>query len=83
MPCPGFASCNAPLIDGHARRVSYLRVSVTDRCDLRAALRGSEGDDRLHAAIDHALANKPKGHDFVIDRRGAPVLPRHMSVTGG
>ena len=25
----------APLIDGFGRRVSYLRVSVTDRCDLR------------------------------------------------
>ncbi len=25
----------APLVDGFGRRVSYLRVSVTDRCDLR------------------------------------------------
>lgn len=25
----------APLIDGHGRRISYLRISVTDRCDLR------------------------------------------------
>jgi GTP 3',8-cyclase len=25
----------APLIDGFARRISYLRVSVTDRCNLR------------------------------------------------
>ncbi len=25
----------APLIDGFGRRISYLRISVTDRCDLR------------------------------------------------
>jgi cyclic pyranopterin phosphate synthase len=26
---------SAPLIDGFGRRISYLRISVTDRCDLR------------------------------------------------
>ncbi|MDO9361622.1 MAG: GTP 3',8-cyclase MoaA [Sphingopyxis sp.] len=29
------AASAAPLIDGHGRRISYLRLSVTDRCDLR------------------------------------------------
>ena len=74
-------SCNRVRVTctGHL----YTCLGHEEGADLRAALRGSEGDDRLHAAIDHALANKPKGHDFVIDRRGAPVLPRHMSVTGG
>lgn len=28
-------AATAPLIDGHGRRISYLRLSVTDRCDLR------------------------------------------------
>ena len=38
----------------------------------------------LFAAIDEAIARKPKGHDFVIDRRHQrPALTRHMSVTGG
>ena len=27
----------APLLDGHRRRIDYVRVSVTDRCDLRCA----------------------------------------------
>lgn len=27
----------APLIDSHGRRIDYLRISVTDRCDLRCA----------------------------------------------
>src|SRR5690606_37576691 len=26
---------NAALVDGHGRRIDYLRISVTDRCDLR------------------------------------------------
>ncbi len=30
-------SCSQPLIDGFDRRISYLRLSVTDRCDLRCA----------------------------------------------
>jgi cyclic pyranopterin phosphate synthase len=35
-------------------------------------------------AIDRAIARKPKGHDFVIDRRTrTPAVGRHMSVTGG
>jgi cyclic pyranopterin phosphate synthase len=30
-------SCSAPLVDAFNRRVSYLRLSVTDRCDLRCS----------------------------------------------
>jgi len=30
-------SSKAPLVDQFARRISYLRLSVTDRCDLRCA----------------------------------------------
>lgn len=30
-------TANAPLIDRFARRITYLRLSVTDRCDLRCA----------------------------------------------
>ena len=29
------SSFPAPLTDGHGRRIDYLRLSVTDRCDLR------------------------------------------------
>lgn len=32
----------APLIDGFGRRISYVRLSVTDRCDLRCAYCMSE-----------------------------------------
>jgi cyclic pyranopterin phosphate synthase len=55
-----------------------------DAADLRAPLRASAADGPLFAAIDEAIARKPKGHDFVIDRRQhRPALSRHMSVTGG
>ena len=40
MTCPALAA--RPLIDGHRRRVTYLRVSVTDRCDLRCTYCMSE-----------------------------------------
>ena len=62
----------------------YMCLGQNDDADLRAVLRGSGGEDRLDAAIDEAISRKPKGHDFVIDRRHkAPALARHMSVTGG
>jgi cyclic pyranopterin phosphate synthase len=62
----------------------YMCLGQNDAADLRAPLRESEGDDRLHAAIDEAIARKPKGHDFIIDRdHQHPAVARHMSVTGG
>jgi cyclic pyranopterin phosphate synthase len=55
-----------------------------DAADLRAPLRRSASDDLLNEAIRAAIARKPKGHDFIIDRQTRrPAVPRHMSVTGG
>ena len=62
----------------------YMCLGQEDAADLRKPLRTSEGNDLLFAAIDEAIARKPKGHDFIIDRRHQrPALSRHMSVTGG
>ena len=62
----------------------YMCLGQEDAADLRAPLRASESNDALYAAIDEAITRKPKGHDFVIDRRHKrPALSRHMSVTGG
>jgi cyclic pyranopterin phosphate synthase len=62
----------------------YMCLGQEDAADLRTPLRQSEGDERLHAALDEAIGRKPKGHDFVIDRaHQGPAVPRHMSVTGG
>jgi len=54
-----------------------------DASDLRRPLRASASDGLLSAAIDRAIGLKPKGHDFIIDRRNRPSVSRHMSVTGG
>jgi cyclic pyranopterin phosphate synthase len=62
----------------------YMCLGQEDAADLRAPLRASESDDLLNQAITAAIARKPKGHDFIIDRRHTgPAVPRHMSVTGG
>ena len=63
----------------------YMCLGQDDAADLRAPLRASECDDVLVAAIHEAIGRKPKGHDFIIDRRtgNRPAVSRHMSVTGG
>ncbi|MGE0280959.1 MAG: GTP 3',8-cyclase MoaA [Rhizobiaceae bacterium] len=62
----------------------YMCLGQEDAADLRTPLRASEGNELLSNAIDEAIGRKPKGHDFVIDRRTKrPSVSRHMSVTGG
>jgi cyclic pyranopterin phosphate synthase len=62
----------------------YMCLGQEDAADLRTPLRASEGNEMLDRAIEEAISRKPKGHDFVIDRRHRrPALSRHMSVTGG
>ncbi|MDB5572422.1 MAG: moaA 1 [Hyphomicrobiales bacterium] len=62
----------------------YMCLGQEDAADLRTPLRASESDDLLMATIERAIARKPKGHDFVIDRTTkTPAVGRHMSVTGG
>jgi cyclic pyranopterin phosphate synthase len=61
----------------------YMCLGQNDAADLRLPLRASDDDALLSQAIDEAITRKPKGHDFVIDRRNRPAVARHMSVTGG
>jgi cyclic pyranopterin phosphate synthase len=62
----------------------YMCLGQEDDADLRKPLRLSDDDALLDSAIDEAIARKPKGHDFIIDRRRQrPSVSRHMSVTGG
>jgi cyclic pyranopterin phosphate synthase len=62
----------------------FMCLGQEDAADLRAPLRMSDDDDLLTTAIREAITRKPKGHDFLIDRRQRrPAVPRHMSVTGG
>ncbi|MEL7447015.1 MAG: GTP 3',8-cyclase MoaA [Pseudomonadota bacterium] len=83
-----------PLTNNFCAGCNRLRVTATgqlypclgggERVDLRAALRSSDPQGNLLAALNEAMAIKPERHHFQIDKRGAePHLPRHMSMTGG
>ena len=62
----------------------YMCLGQDDAADLRGPLRAEHRRRAAPAAIDEAISRKPKGHDFVIDRRTRqPAVARHMSVTGG
>jgi cyclic pyranopterin phosphate synthase len=62
----------------------YMCLGQEDSSDLRAPLRACGDDTELEAAVRAAIARKPRGHDFVIDRRHTrPSIQRHMSMTGG
>ncbi len=62
----------------------YMCLGQEDAADLRRVLRAGADEAALQAAIAEAIARKPKGHDFIIDRRASrPAVARHMSVTGG
>jgi cyclic pyranopterin phosphate synthase len=62
----------------------YMCLGQEDAADLRTPLRLSDDDELLFEAISEAISRKPRGHDFVIDRRqNRPAVARHMSVTGG
>ncbi len=62
----------------------YMCLGQDDAADLRSVLRASPDDALLENAIDEAIGRKPKGHDFIIDRRhNKPAVARPMSLTGG
>jgi cyclic pyranopterin phosphate synthase len=62
----------------------YMCLGQEDCADLRKPLRATSDDAVLSAAIDEAIGRKPKGHDFIIDRRhNRPAVARPMSMTGG
>ncbi len=62
----------------------FMCLGQEDAADLRTPMRQSESDEPLERAIREAISRKPKGHDFIIDRRHQrPAIARHMSVTGG
>jgi len=62
----------------------YMCLGQQDKADLKKPLRKSENDQLLKSVIYEAISRKPKGHDFVIERKeNEQFVPRHMNVTGG
>ena len=79
---------------GGNRLLVALLISRHDLREAELVVRGwranfaagvlADDDALLDQAIAEAISRKPKGHDFVIDRRRRrPAVSRHMSVTGG
>jgi cyclic pyranopterin phosphate synthase len=63
----------------------FMCLGQEDEADLRRPLRAYPDDDApLVAAVQAAIARKPKGHDFDYSRRTVSgQVSRHMSHTGG
>ena len=62
----------------------YMCLGQQDKADLKKPLRKSENNQILKDTIYEAISRKPKGHDFIIDRKkDEKLVPRHMNVTGG
>jgi len=62
----------------------YMCLGLQDKADLKTPLRRSENNQVLKDVIYEAISRKPKGHDFVIERKeNEQFVPRHMNVTGG
>ena len=62
----------------------YMCLGQEDSADLRRILRAGATDQEVMDAVRSAIAHKPRGHDFMIDRQHrAPAVTRHMSLTGG
>lgn len=75
-------SCNRVRLT--ATGTLYMCLGQDSAVDLRAPLRAGESDAALDAAIDTAIARKPRGHDFTIEKgNSGPTIARHMNVTGG
>tara|TARA_X000000368_G_scaffold418965_1_gene421118 strand:- start:706 stop:1743 length:1038 start_codon:yes stop_codon:yes gene_type:complete len=63
----------------------FMCLGQHDKAELRDIMRADPGsDEAIIAALHEAIARKPKGHDFILDRRLAERhVNRHMSTTGG
>ena len=83
-----------PLTNNFCAGCNRVRVTCTgqlytclghgDRLDLRRALRGPDPETDLGDVLDLAMLKKPERHFFDIsERKAAPAVERHMSVTGG
>ncbi len=68
-----------PLIDSHGRKITQLRVSVTDRCDMACRYCRPSGADKYHPDCDLAPLRHLQRIVGVFARLGV----RKVRVTGG
>lgn len=81
LSCDFCASCNRVRVGSTGKL--YPCMGQSGMVELRDILRGSEGDAALIERIHTAIAAKPKGHNFLIEKDRVCGLTRHMSELGG
>jgi len=81
LSCDFCTSCNRLRIGSTGRL--YPCMGQTGMVELRGILRAHEGDSALIAAIHKAVAGKPEGHNFLIEKNNIRGISRHMSELGG
>ena len=75
-------STEAPMIDPFGRHVSYLRVSVTDRCDFRCVYCMSEDMTFLPKKDVLSLEELERLCGAFIRKGGAQTAPDRRRTTG-
>ena len=81
LSCDFCASCNRIRVGSTGKL--YPCMGQSGMVELRDAMRTSESDEVLRALILKAIEQKPKGHEFAIEKDGICGLSRHMSELGG
>ncbi|WP_182419330.1 GTP 3',8-cyclase MoaA [Bartonella sp. HY038] len=81
LSCDFCANCNRVRIGSTGRL--YPCMGQTGMVELREVLRSSEANEHLIEKIYSAIAGKPKGHNFLIEKDKVFGIARHMSELGG
>lgn len=81
LSCDFCANCNRVRIGSTGKL--YPCMGQSGMVELRNTLRSSESDDNLVERIHAAIAEKPGGHDFLIEKDNICGISRHMSELGG
>lgn len=81
LSCDFCSSCNRIRVGSTGKL--YPCMGQSGMVELRDAIRSSESDEKLIQLILKAIEQKPKGHEFSIEKNGICGLSRHMSELGG
>lgn len=80
LSCDFCASCNRVRIGSTGKL--YPCMGQSGMVTLRETLRSCENDDAVIKRIYSAIAAKPRGHDFLIEKDRVCGISRHMSELG-
>jgi len=81
LSCDFCANCNRVRIGSTGKL--YPCMGQSGMVELRELLRSSESNKALIKRIYAAIAAKPKGHEFLIEKDKVCGISRHMSELGG